>query len=361
VTYCIAEAGVNHNGSLEMAKQLIDVAADAGADAVKFQTFRANEVVSKNTPKAEYQIKTTAQNESQLEMIRKLELNEEEHKVLILHSEKKNIEFLSTPFDLSSLKFLTESLGLETIKYPSGEITNAPFLLEVARSSKQIILSTGMSSLDEIEAALGVIAFGFTSSKIVIPKPGDFKDAFASKYGQNQLRSRITLLHCTSAYPAPFNEVNLLAMDSMANEFNLPVGYSDHTKEIHISLAAVARGAKIIEKHFTLDHNLPGPDQKASLEPNELRQMVRQIRDIENALGDGVKRPTSSELKNINVSRRSLVAENKINKGDVFTNKNVTYKRPGEGVSPYKFWEMLGRRATRNYNADELLDEVEDD
>ena len=361
MTFCIAEAGVNHNGSLKIAKQMIDVASESGADAVKFQTFRANDVVSRNAPKAEYQIQNTDQNESQYEMIKKLELNEDDHNVLIEYSKKRNIIFLSTPFDLSSLKLLTKCLGMEIIKFPSGEITNAPFLLEVARSSKQIILSTGMSSLDEVEAALGVIAFGFTSTKKSIPKPGDFENAFLSKSGQNQLRYRITLLLCTSAYPTPFNEVNLLAMDSIARTFKIPVGYSDHTTGTHVAIAAVARGAKIIEKHFTLDRNLPGPDQMASIEPNELNQMIQQIRDIEKSFGDGVKRPTYSELKNIDISRRSLVAAIDICKGDLFTAKNITSKRPGNSISPYKYWKIIGQKAVKNYSADEPLDEIECD
>ena len=355
-TFIIAEAGVNHNGDLNLAKQLIDVAADAEADAVKFQTFRAEQLVSRNAPKAEYQTRTTDQAESQFEMIRKLELTETDHEVLIAHAKARDIAFLSSPFDVSSLHLLTERFGLQTIKIPSGEITHAPFLLAIARAAQRVILSTGMSTLAEVEAALGVLAFGFTAPATATPQRGDFEQAFACEAGQQALRDRVTLLHCTTEYPAPFGEVNLLAMDTMATAFGLPVGYSDHTSGIHVSLAAVARGAQVIEKHFTLDRNLPGPDHKASLEPEELRELVRQTREIEQALGDGVKRPTPSEWKNRDVARKSLVAAKAIKTGEVFTEENLTCKRPGTGVSPSAYWESLGQASARDYDADELLD-----
>lgn len=355
-TLIIAEAGVNHNGNIDLAQQLIDIAADAGADAVKFQTFQADRVVSRYAPKAEYQTQTTGKTESQLEMVRKLELSSSDHEVLIRHAQSRGIRFLSTPFDVPSLHILTRDLGLNTIKIPSGEITNAPFLLEIARSAERIILSTGMSTLGEVEAALGVLAFGLTTDR-AIPQRGDFERAFASEQGQQELHDRVTLLHCTTEYPAPFAEVNLRAMDTLAAAFGLPVGYSDHTPGIHISLAAVARGAKVIEKHFTSDRSLPGPDHRASLEPQELHRLVQQIREIEQALGDGVKRPTASEWKNREVARKSLVAARAINIGEVFTEVNLTSKRPGTGVFPFKYWEIIGKVATRSYSSDEVLDD----
>jgi len=355
-TYIIAEAGVNHNGDLNLAKQLIDVAAEAGADVVKFQTFRAEQLVSRNAPKAEYQTRTTHQTESQFEMIRKLELTEADHEALIAHARSRGITFLSTPFDVPSLHLLTKRFGLQTIKIPSGEITNAPFLLAIARAAPRVILSTGMSTLAEVEAALGVLAFGFTAAATATPQRGDFEQVFASHSGQQALRDCVTLLHCTTEYPAPFGEVNLRAMDTMAAAFGLPVGYSDHTPGIHVSLAAVARGTRVIEKHFTLDRNLPGPDHKASLEPDELRELVCQIREIEQALGDGIKRPTASEWKNRDVTRKSLVVARAIKAGEVFTEENLTCKRSGAGVSPFAYWQALGQTARRSYNADEALD-----
>ncbi len=355
-TLIIAEAGVNHNGDMALAKQLIDVAAEAGAGAVKFQTFRAEQVVSRHAPKAEYQAHTTDQAESQFEMIRKLELTETDHEVLIAHAQACGIEFLSTPFDLSSLELLTKGFGLQTIKIPSGEITNAPFLLAIARTSQRVILSTGMSTLAEVEAALGILAFGFTVRTSVTPRLEGFEQAFASEAGQQALRDHVTVLHCTTEYPAPYDEVNLRAMDTLAAAFGLPVGYSDHTPETHVSLAAVARGAQVIEKHFTTSRNLPGPDHNASLEPHELRKLVRQIREVEQSMGDGIKRPTASEWKNRDIVRKSLVAARAIRSGEIFTEENLTCKRPGTGVSPFAYWQTLGQRAIRNYNEDEMLD-----
>ena len=354
--FIIAEAGVNHNGDLNLAKQLIDVAAEAGASAVKFQTFRAEQLVCRHAPKAEYQTCTTDQSESQFEMIRKLELNETNHEVLIAHAQARSITFLSTPFDMPSLSLLTKRFGLQTVKIPSGEITNAPFLLAIARAAQQLILSTGMSTLAEVEAALSVLAFGFVSPATAIPQRGDFEKAFVSESGQQALRDRVTILHCTTEYPASFDQVNLRAMDTLAVAFGLPIGYSDHTMGIHVSLAAVARGARMIEKHVTLSRALPGPDHKASLEPDELRQLVRQIREVEQALGDGRKRPSASEWKNRDVARKSLVAARAIQVGEVFTEKNLSCKRPGTGVSPFVYWQTLGQAASRSYNADEALD-----
>lgn len=351
-TFIIAEAGVNHNGSLELAKQLIDAAADAGADAVKFQTFRAEQLVARHAPKAEYQTRTTDATESQFEMIQKLELTATDHEVLIAHAKTRGIEFLSTPFDSASLVLLTQRFGLTTIKVSSGDITNAPFLLDIARSAQRVILSTGMSTLAEVEAALGVLAFGFVDSNTV-PQRNSFEEAFSSDAGQHALSDRVTLLHCTTEYPAPFSEVNLRAMDTMSAAFGLPIGYSDHTQGVHLPVAAVARGATVIEKHFTLDRSLPGPDHNASLEPGELQAMVSAIRDVEQALGDGIKRPTATESKNRSVARKSLVTERAVVAGEKFV---LACKRPGTGISPFEYWKMIDRVATRNYAADEVLD-----
>lgn len=359
--FIIAEAGVNHNGSLDMALQLIDAAAAAGADAVKFQTFRAEQIVSRHAPKADYQLHTTDAGESQLDMIRKLELSEKDHQSLISYAQTKGIEFLSTPFDSPSLVFLVGRLGLSTIKVSSGEITNAPFLLEVARCAQEVILSTGMSSLGEVETALGVLAFGFVAGIEAVPGQRAFVQAFASAEGQAALRARVKLLHCTTEYPAPFDEVNLRAMDTLASAFGLPVGYSDHTPGIHIPVAAVARGATMIEKHFTLDRTLPGPDHKASLEPDELRAMVVAIRDVEAALGDGVKRPAASEWKNRSVARKGLVASRNIRAGERFSAQNVTCKRPENAASPFDYWHVLDTIATQDYAADEPIGRLPDE
>lgn len=352
--FIIAEAGVNHNGSLDMAKQLIDVAAEAGSDAVKFQTFKAEQLVSRHAPKAEYQQRTTDAGDSQLDMIRKLELSESDHMTLIAYARSVGIEFLSTPFDFVSLAFLVDDLGLSTIKIPSGEITNAPFLLETARRTKRIILSTGMSTLGEIETALGILAFGF-SEQSTPPGITAFEKVYGSVTGRNVLQDRVVLLHCTTEYPAPFADINLRAMATLQQAFGLPVGYSDHTTGIAIPVAAVALGANIIEKHFTLDRNLPGPDHKASLEPDELKQMVRSIRDVELALGYSIKQPAASELKNRPVARKSLVARQHIRKGEPFTQDNLAVKRPGDGISPIRYWEWLGKVADRDYQQDDKV------
>ncbi|KUO70133.1 MAG: N-acetylneuraminate synthase [Desulfosporosinus sp. BRH_c37] len=354
--YIIAEAGVNHNGNLDMAMQLVNVAADAGANAVKFQTFKAEKLVSMAAQKADYQKKLTESSESQLEMLRKLELDDEKHRTLIEHCYQKNIQFLSTPFDLESLDFLVDKCNLSRLKLPSGEITNAPLLLKAAQSSKPIILSTGMSTLGEIETALGVLAFGYThSDNNIIPSIKAFEQAFCSEEGQAALAEKVVLLHCTTEYPVTINEVNLRVLETMRNAFNLPVGYSDHTLGITIPIAAIALGAVVIEKHFTLDRSLSGPDHKASLEPDELKLMVQSIRQVEEALGSSRKVPTLSEYKNKPIARKSLVTTQKIKKGEPFTLKNLTAKRPGEGISPLYFWEWLGRLADRDYKQDEMV------
>jgi N-acetylneuraminate synthase len=353
-TYIIAEAGVNHNGSLDLAKLLIERAAEAGADAVKFQTFKAEKLVAKSAPKAEYQTKTTDGAESQYEMIRKLELDFEAHRVLIEHARRCGIQFLSTPFDLDSVDLLAGTFDLPRLKIPSGEITNAPLLLKAARTGKPIILSTGMSTLGEVETALGVLAFGYLG-RGERPSVEAFQAAYASEEGQQILRKHVVLLHCTTEYPTPYTDVNLRAMDAMCRAFGLPVGYSDHTEGIAVPIAAAARGAVLIEKHFTLDRSLPGPDHKASLEPDELKAMVEGIRQVEQSLGVAVKVPVASELKNKPVARKSLVAARKIRQGERFTEENVAVKRPGTGLSPLLYWDVLGKRAERDYEEEDLI------
>jgi N-acetylneuraminate synthase len=353
-TYIIAEAGVNHNGSIKIAKKLIDAAAEAGADAVKFQTFRAKALVSGTAPKADYQKAATDARETQFDMLKKLELDEAAHRVLANHCRKKNIQFLSTPFDEDSVDLLAKRIKVPMFKLPSGEITNGPLLLSAAQTGLPIILSTGMSDLKDIRTALGVLAFGYTRRRDT-PSRAGFRKAFASPAGQRALRQKVTLLHCTTAYPAPFADVNLLAMDTMRDAFGLPVGLSDHTPGVIIPIAAAAREAAVIEKHLTLDRSLPGPDHRASLEPRELHTMVRAIRDVERAVGSGEKVPTVSEKKNIAVARRSIVASRDIRIGESFTTENITCKRPGNGTSPMRYWEALGRKATRQYRRDEVI------
>ncbi len=352
----IAEAGVNHNGSVEMAKQLIEAAAKAGADAVKFQTYRAEQVSVPNAPKADYQLQNTAVEETQLEMIRKLELSEAAHLILKEHAQKNNIIFISTAFDLGSLDFLL-TLNVPFLKISSGEIVNAPLLLKAACSGKNILLSTGMADLGEIEAALGVIAFGYLeqSGKKGLPNRTSFRQAYYSEQGQTQLKEHVTLLHCTTEYPAPFSEVNLNVLLSLRQSFNLPVGYSDHTPGIAVPIAAVAMGASMIEKHLTLDRSLSGPDHKASLEPAEFAQMVQSIRQVEHAMGDTVKRPSQAELRNQLIARKSIVAACRITQGERFTEKNLAVKRPYGGVSPMEYFELLGKTADQNYSENEKI------
>lgn len=352
--YIIAEAGVNHDGSLEMAKKLVDVAADAGADAVKFQTFKADELVSNTAPKADYQKAATGGAESQLEMLKKLELDESAHRVLASHCRKRDIQFLSTPFDEDSIDLLAARIKVPMLKLSSGEITNGPLLLHAARTGLPVILSTGMSTLADIKAALGVLAFGYTVKKEK-PSQKAFKTAFSSARGQRILKERVTLLHCTTEYPAPFADVNLRAMDTMREAFGLTVGFSDHTPGMIVPIAAAARGASVIEKHFTLNREFSGPDHKASLEPRELRAMVRAIRDIEMTLGSGEKKPAPSEEKNVVIARRSLLAAQSIKKGELLTPENLTCKRPGNGLSPLRYWDMLGKKADRDYLKDEMV------
>jgi N,N'-diacetyllegionaminate synthase len=331
-TFIIAEAGVNHNGSLEMALQLIDAAVTAGADAVKFQTFKAEKVIAVNAPKAGYQKETTGSDESQLEMVKKLELDETAHIKLYQYCQHKGIQFLSTPFDLESIDLLNR-LGLEIFKIPSGEITNLPYLRKLGALKKRLILSTGMADLGEIEDALDVLTESGTPIE------------------------NITVLHCNTEYPSPFEDVNLRAMSTIRNAFpGIAVGYSDHTNGIEVPIAAVAMGASVIEKHFTLDRNLPGPDHRASLEPHELSAMISGIRNIEKALGVGIKKSSPSELKNKPIARKSIVAAFPIKKGETFTEMNITIKRPGTGITPMRWDEIIGRKAAKPYRKDELIE-----
>jgi len=330
-TFIIAEAGVNHNGSLEIAKKMVDVAKESGADAIKFQTFKAENLVSKFAPKAEYQELTTNKNKSQLEMLKMLELSNSKFVELFNYCNDNDILFLSSPFDVDSAKFLN-NLGMNIFKIPSGEITNYPLLKEIGSYGKNIIMSTGMADLGEIEDALNVLVASGTSLE------------------------RIVVLQCNTEYPTPYEDVNLKAMLTIREAFKIDVGYSDHTLGIEVPIAAVALGAKVIEKHFTLDRNMEGPDHKASLEPDELKAMVKDIRNIELAFGDGIKKPSKSEKKNINIARKSIFAKRDIKKGDIFTEENITTKRPGNGVSPMRWDEILGRKASRDFKEDEMIE-----
>ena len=326
----IAEAGVNHNGSLALAKKLVEVAAAAGADYVKFQTFKAEKLVSKNAMKADYQQATTGAEEKQWEMLKRLELSEEDHHALLRHCQEHHIKFLSTAFDPDSIQFLN-SLGIDLFKVPSGELTNWPYLRTIARQGKPVILSTGMATVGEIEKAIDVLE------------------------EEGVLRQQITVLHCNTEYPTPMQDVNLLAMQSIAQAFGVAVGYSDHTAGIEVPIAAVALGASVIEKHFTLDRTLPGPDHLASLEPGELQAMVQAIRNIEQALGDGIKRPSPSELKNKPIARKSIHLNQDVAAGSVLTEEHLVMKRPGDGL-PAEFIPMLlGRPLKKALEADTKL------
>ena len=331
-TIIIAEAGVNHNGSLELAKQLVREAANAGVDYIKFQTFHAEKCVSKFAEKAEYQKNNTGKpTESQLEMVKKLELSENDHLQLIELCNQLGIKFFSTAFDLESVDFL-HNLSLGLWKIPSGEITNYPYLRKIASYNEPVIMSTGMCELTEINDAIDLLV----------------------KYGLD--RDKIILLHCNTEYPTPFEDVNLKAMDALKAVFKLEIGYSDHTKGIEVPIAAVALGATVIEKHFTLDCNMEGPDHKASLEPDELKSMVNAIRNIERAIsGDGKKHVSNSERKNISIARKSIVASRNIKKGELFTEENLTVKRPGDGISPMMWEQVIGMYATKDFTEDEKI------
>ncbi|NGN98474.1 N-acetylneuraminate synthase [Grimontia sp. S25] len=355
MTLIIAEAGVNHNGDEALAFQLVDAAHQAGADIVKFQTFKAKNLVTEQAKQAEYQVTNTQKEESQLAMLSRLELSYDVHHQLVQHCQSLGIEFLSTAFDSESLAFLVDDLGLKRLKLPSGELTNAPLILEHARTGCDLIVSTGMATMAEIETALGVIAFGYTAEPDAEPSLQAFQEAYASESGQQALQQKVTILHCTTEYPAPIEEINLRVMDTLGLAFGLPAGYSDHSEGITIPIAAVARGAVLIEKHFTLDKTMEGPDHKASLEPHELSSMVTAIRQVEVALGSRVKSPTVSEVKNKAVARKSLVAARAIKAGEAFDADNVTIKRPGTGQSPYHYWDLLKRRAGKDYQVGDLI------
>lgn len=352
-TFVIAEAGVNHNGSLNRALELVEVAARAGADAVKFQTFKAEALVSRHARKADYQARNTGDAGAQLEMLRALELSREEHVVLRDRCRVAGIAFMSTAFDLDSLRFLA-GLDPPAIKVSSGDVTAAPLLLEIGRLDRPVILSTGMCDLPEIERALGVLAYGLLRGQV--PSREAFASAYGSEEGRAVLRKRVTLLHCVTDYPASVDDIHLQAMRVMRSAFGLPVGYSDHTEGTAVALAAVALGATVIEKHFTLDRGLPGPDHAASLEPDELSRMVADIRTVERSLGEARKEPSAAELPNRTVARRSLVAATAIRCGELFTHENLSVKRPGDGRDPLDYWLLIGQPASRDYAADELID-----
>ncbi len=352
-TFVIAEAGVNHNGSLARALELVDVAADARADAVKFQTFKAHKLATAQAAKADYQVANMQEAGNQLGMLAKLELSLDDHAALVQRCRQRGIHFMSTAFDAESLAHLA-TLGMPALKIPSGDISCGPLLLQAARLRMPLIVSTGMCSLADIEDALGVIAFGLTQDGVPAGREA-LTAAYCSAAGRAALQQHVRLLHCVTQYPAPPDAVNLRAMDTMAQAFGLPVGYSDHTLGIEVALAAVARGATIIEKHFTLDRTLPGPDHAASLEPAELAQMVRGIRTIGQALGSPLKTPAATEMPNRAVARRSIVAAHPIRQGDVFTAASFEMKRPGTGLSPLDAWDLVGQRATRDFDTDALI------
>jgi N,N'-diacetyllegionaminate synthase len=329
--FIIAEAGINHNGSIELAKKLIDVAAESGADAVKFQTFVTDNLVNKSAQKADYQKQNTSKDESQYEMLKRLELDKKAHEKIIIYCKQKKIMFLSSPFDHESIGLLN-GFEMPIFKIPSGEITNLPYLRHIGRLAKEVILSTGMANLNEVQDALEVLI-----------KAGSSKE-------------KITVLHATTEYPCPVGEVNLRAMQTIKATFDVKVGYSDHTQGIEVPIAAVAMGACVIEKHFTLDRAMEGPDHKASLEPDELKAMVQAIRHTEQALGDGVKRPSNSEAKNLKAARKSIVASRDIKMGEIFSTNNLTVKRPGDGISPMQWDMVIGENAPHDFFADEIID-----
>ena len=326
----IAEVGVNHNGSIDLAKKLIDAACSAGADAVKFQTFKAKNLVIKNSPKATYQKKFTNKKDTQFDMLKKLELNERMHLMLINYCKKKNIKFISSPFDHESIDLLN-NLGLDIFKIPSGEITNLPYLRHIGKLKKKVILSTGMSNIKEVKSALDILIKSGTSKK------------------------KITILHTNTEYPTPMRDVNLRAMVAMGKKLDVNFGYSDHTLGIEVDIAAVAMGAKCIEKHFTLNRKMKGPDHFASLEPKQFKGMVNAIRNIELALGNSIKKPSNSEIQNVNIVRKSIIAKNKIKKGDLFNEDNLTVKRPGSGISPMRWDKIIGTKARKDYSKDDLI------
>jgi N-acetylneuraminate synthase len=358
-TFIVAEAGVNHNGSLARAKAMVRAAAAAGADAVKFQSFHTELEVTRAAPKAGYQARNTGADGSQFAMLKALELSQDDQIALMTACRDAGVEFMSTPFDPVSAAFLIGATPVKRLKIASGELTNGPLLLQLARAGKPIILSTGMADLDEVRAALAVLAFGLSMPADAAPSSAAFDRAITSPAGRAALAAKVTLLQCISDYPAAADTINLRAMDTLAETFGLNVGLSDHSLGIAVAVAAVARGAAVIEKHFTLDRTLPGPDHAASLTPAELTEMVAAIRTVERALGDGHKQPTSAELPTRAVARKSLVALAPIRAGEAFTVANLGAKRPGDGVSPMRYWSYLGRPAGRAYAADDLIDPLD--
>lgn len=350
----IAEAGVNHNGEAKLAFELVDVAAASGADVVKFQTFKANELVASNAPLADYQSRNTSVDHSQLSLLSSLELDFATFVELKDYSERLGVNFLSTAFDDISLRFLVDEMGLKRLKVPSGEITNAPLLLEHARSGCDLILSSGMATLAEIEEALGIVAFGMLEGKSK-PSRQAFREAYCSNEARDVLKNKVTLMHCTSEYPAAASDINLSSMVSMKNLFGMEVGFSDHSEGIGAPVAATALGARIVEKHFTLDKEMSGPDHKASLNPQELAHMVVSIREAELALGSSVKVPSKQELKNALVTRKSLIATKKIANGQSFSEQNLGCKRPGTGISPFEYWDYINKTSSREYMPGDMI------
>jgi len=356
-TIVIAEAGVNHNGDLQKAFQLVDAASEAGADIVKFQIFKAENLATTSAEKANYQKKTSNSSESQFSMLKKLELDNESYFKLQKYCHQKEIDFLLTAFDFDSLKFLLDELRLKILKIPSGDITNAPLILSHAVSGRDIILSTGMSNLNEVETALSVISYGYLNQNINLkPSIEDFKKAYNSSEGKDLLEEKVILLHCTTEYPAPLKDINLDAMNTLKDHFKLKVGYSDHSDGTLVPIAAAALGAKIIEKHITLNKNDIGPDHRASLEPDEFKRMISSIRKVELLKGDGIKKPRESESSNIIIARKSIFAKKIIKAGEIFSEENIALKRPFKGLDPITYWEVLGQKATRDYEVDEAIE-----
>lgn len=358
-TLIIAEAGVNHNGCEKLAFQLVDAAINAGVDIVKFQTFKSELLATKEAKQADYQVTNTQEKQSQQSMLKALELSFDSHMRIKDYCSEKGINYLSTAFDFESLTFLVEVMKLATLKIPSGEITNAPFVLAHALSGCELIISTGMANINEIEFALSIIAFGFIQleqpDNKQVPCEQAFKAAYQSDIGQRLLKEKVKVLHCTTEYPAPLHDVNLAAMDYMADYFSLPIGYSDHTQGINVSLAAVARGACIIEKHFTLDQHMKGPDHKASLEPKELCALVKGIREIEVAIGQPIKKAMESEMKNISIARKSIFAKKNIQQGQIITAGDITIMRPGNSLSAIHYFNVIDSKAIQNFSAGDAI------
>ncbi|MGG3563600.1 N-acetylneuraminate synthase [Neobacillus rhizosphaerae] len=354
--YIIAEAGVNHNGSLDLAYALVDAAVVSGASAVKFQTFKADNLVTKQAKQAQYQVQNLGEETSQYAMLKKLELSFEEFAKLKSYCNEKKIEFLSTPFDLESVDFLVEKMGMEIVKIPSGELTNSPFIHYIATKRKRMILSTGMATLEDIHEALSFISFGlaFPNEEVSINSVQAFYNTVEAK---KWLKDYVTVLQCTTEYPTPFEDVNLNTIHRLREELNIDIGFSDHSEGIYIPVSAVACGATVIEKHFTISRLLPGPDHKASLEPDELSEMVKAIRIVEKSLGNGFKEPTIKEQGNKMAARKSIIAAKAIESGEIFTVKNLAIKRPGSGMAPSQWWSLIGKPSSKKYNEDDLIDE----